>query len=189
MVCERSLASRGQQLVDRQLACTPIHSQEGKAYLSAMACAANFAFCNRTLITHDTRKVFSEVFGRSDRDLDMHVVYDVAHNIAKIEKHIINSKIPIPNPQHQCPLTDEEKNVLVHRKGATRAFGPNQSCLPEKYRMMGQPVLIGGSMGTCSYVLIGTQSAMEQSFGSTCHGAGRYTPTPPTSVQIHSSGA
>lgn len=156
--CERTLAARNEHIVDRQLACTPIDSPDGRKYLSAMACAANFAFCNRALITHDTRRVFSEVFGRSDRELDMHVVYDVAHNIAKIEDHRINNR---------------NMRVLVHRKGATRAFGPNHPCLPEKYRAMGQPVLIGGSMGTCSYVLIGTESAMENSFGSTCHGAGR----------------
>lgn len=91
--CERALAEQNQRLVDRQLACTPIRSDDGKKYLSAMACAANFAFCNRALITYDTRRVFSQVFERSERDLDMHVVYDVAHNIAKVEKHIVNSEL------------------------------------------------------------------------------------------------
>eukprot|EP00210_Caulerpa_lentillifera_P002021 g1936.t1 len=157
-VCEKYIADHGEQLADRQLACVPIASPEGQKYLSAMACAANFAFCNRSLIAHDVREVFETIFEKSARDLDMHLVYDVAHNVAKIEDHLVNG---------------EQKQVLVHRKGATRAFGPHHPSIPEKYKTIGQPVLIGGSMGTCSYVLIGTDEAMQGSFGSTCHGAGR----------------
>lgn len=157
-VCEKYIASHKQKLADRQLACVPIASPEGQSYLSAMACAANFAFCNRSLISHDVREVFASIFGRSARELDMHLVYDVSHNVAKIEDHIVNG---------------QQKRVLVHRKGATRAFGPHHPSVPEKYKDIGQPVLIGGSMGTCSYVLIGTNEAMQGSFGSTCHGAGR----------------
>jgi tRNA-splicing ligase RtcB len=133
---------------DRQLACAPINSLEGKRYFGAMAAAANFAFCNRQVITHKVRQVFSKVFGKSTQELGMELVYDVAHNIAKIEKHqALNSKT-------------QTKEVVVHRKGATRAFP-------------GQPVIIGGSMETGSYLLVGTKGAMKKTFGSTAHGSGR----------------
>jgi len=143
---------------DRQLASVPVNSSLGKNYLSAMACAANYAFVNRSLMTMNVRDAFDQVFRKQARDLDMHIVYDVAHNIAKMEEHIVDGV---------------KKRVLVHRKGATRAFCPNHPELPEKYQKIGQPVLIGGSMGTCSYILLGTNKAMDLTFGSTCHGAGR----------------
>jgi tRNA-splicing ligase RtcB (3'-phosphate/5'-hydroxy nucleic acid ligase) len=139
---------------DRQLACVPIVSEEGQAYLKAMAAAANFAFANRQMITHWTREAFGRIAGTSD----LPIVYDVCHNIAKFEEHKVGGGM---------------RKVLVHRKGATRAFPPHHPQLPEKFREAGQPVLIPGSMGTCSYVLVGTDRAMEETFGSCCHGAGR----------------
>ncbi len=141
-------------IVDRQLACVPIQSPEGQNYLRAMAAAANFAFANRQMMTHWTREAFNRVLGRGD----LKVVYDVCHNIAKEELHAIDGK---------------PKNLLVHRKGATRAFPKHRPELPKDYYEVGQPVLIPGSMGTCSYVLVGTERAMEETFGSSCHGAGR----------------
>jgi tRNA-splicing ligase RtcB len=144
----------GISVVDRQLACVPIGSPEGKAYLGAMAAAANFAFANRQLITHRVRLVFSQIFGTDD----LPVVYDVCHNIAKHEVHRVGGK---------------SREVLVHRKGATRAFPAHHPALPGELRDVGQPVLIPGSMGTSSYVLVGTERAMEETFGSSCHGAGR----------------
>ncbi|KRT81273.1 hypothetical protein AMK59_5781 [Oryctes borbonicus] len=143
---------------DRQLACARITSTEGQNYLQAMACAANFAWVNRTSMTHLTRQAFAKQFNMSADDLDMHVIYDVSHNIAKIEDHTIDGK---------------PKKLLVHRKGSTRAFAPNHPLIPADYQEIGQPVLIGGTMGTCSYVLTGTDGAMSETFGSTCHGAGR----------------
>ncbi len=139
---------------DRELACVPIDSKEGKRYLQAMASAANFAFNNRQLITYNVRNVFKRLF-KTDK---VRIVYDVCHNIAKIEDHTFNGK---------------KLKVLVHRKGATRAFPKGHPDLPEAYRNIGQPVIIPGSMGTYSYVLVGTEKAMEETFGSTCHGAGR----------------
>jgi len=143
---------------DRQLACAPVNSPEGKAYLSAMKCAANYAWANRQCLMYLTRKVFEKVFGMSWQKMGMNLVYDVAHNIAKIEKHIVDGK---------------EKTLCVHRKGATRAFGPGHPALPERYKKSGQPVIIPGDMGRNSYLLVGTQKAMEETFGSACHGAGR----------------
>lgn len=142
-------------LPDRQLACVPIHSPEGRAYLGAMAAAANFAWANRQVITHFTRHSFAQLFGDRTR---LKVVYDVAHNIAKRERHRING---------------EERDVLVHRKGATRSFPAGAPEVPAAYRDAGQPVFIPGSMGTASYVLVGTDRAMKESFGTVCHGAGR----------------
>jgi tRNA-splicing ligase RtcB len=148
-----------QQLNDPQLVCMPIGSLEGQNYLAAMASAANFAFVNRSAIAMLVRAAFEGVFGKSARDLDMHQVYDVAHNIASLEEH---------------ELADGRMGtVLVHRKGSTRAFPPGHPELPAAYQQCGQPVLIGGSMGTCSYVMTGQPGAMKSSFGSTCHGAGR----------------
>jgi len=143
---------------DRQLACAPVNSQEGKAYLGAMKCAANYAWANRQCLMYLTRKVFEKVFAMSWQKMGMNLIYDVAHNIAKIEKHIVDGK---------------EKALCVHRKGATRAFGPGHPALPERYKKSGQPVIIPGDMGRNSYLLVGTQKAMGETFGSTCHGSGR----------------
>jgi tRNA-splicing ligase RtcB len=141
-------------VLDRQLACVPVNSPEGRDYLGAMAAAANFAFANRQMITHWARKAFERILGSGE----LSVVYDVCHNIAKREEHQIGSV---------------RKEVLVHRKGATRAFPPGHPALPSELRDLGQPVLIPGSMGTSSYVLVGTEQAMKETFGSCCHGAGR----------------
>ena len=155
---ERALRKYGIQLPDRQLACAPIHSEEAGAYLGAMRSAANYAWANRQCLTHWAREVFQKVFHKPPRDLGMWLVYDVAHNIAKVEQHEVDGK--------KMPL-------LVHRKGATRAFPPGHPELPERYRSVGQPVLVPGDMGRASFVLVGTQGAMRETFGSTCHGAGR----------------
>jgi tRNA-splicing ligase RtcB len=146
------------ELPDPQLCCAPVSSPEGKQYLEAMACAANFAFTNRQMITHWVRETFEQVFHRGPKDLKLDLIYDVCHNIAKIENHMVNGKT---------------KKLCVHRKGATRAFPPNHPDIPSDYQSIGQPVLIPGDMGRCSYVLVGTERAMEETFGSTCHGAGR----------------
>lgn len=142
---------------DRQLACAPVNSEEGKAYLGAMRCAANYAWANRQCLMHLARLVFERALHMSPKDLGMDLIYDVAHNIAKIEKYNINGK---------------EKTLCVHRKGATRAFPPGHPELPAKYQKTGQPVIIPGDMGTNSYLLAGTNGA-EDTFYSTCHGAGR----------------
>ena len=146
------------ELPDPQLCCSPVSSPEGRQYFEAMACAANFAFANRQMITHWVRETFERVFHKGPRDLKLDLIYDVCHNIAKIESHTVNGKT---------------KKVCVHRKGATRSFPPEHPDIPEEYRSIGQPVLIPGDMGRCSYVLVGTKKAMEETFGSTCHGAGR----------------
>lgn len=148
----------GFKLPDRQLACAPINSKEGQDYLGAMQAAANFAWNNRQVIMHLARNVFKKVFDMKESELGFRLVYDVCHNIAKIEKHKIGK---------------EEKEVCVHRKGATRAFPPGSKLIPAKYKGVGQPVLIPGDMGRYSYVLVGTEKAMEETFGSSCHGAGR----------------
>lgn len=148
----------GFHLVDRQLACLPIQSPEGQAYLGAMACGANFAWANRQLLMHGVRQAFQSVFGRQARAKDMPLVYDVCHNIAKIEEYVVDG---------------EMKRLCVHRKGATRAFPAGHPILPEKYRAIGQPVLIPGDMGRYSFMLVGAQGSMDESFGSCCHGAGR----------------
>jgi tRNA-splicing ligase RtcB (3'-phosphate/5'-hydroxy nucleic acid ligase) len=148
----------GIKIIDRELASTPFTSKEGQDYFAAMQCAVNMAFANRQVILHRVREVFSQVFNKSAEDLGMHCVYDVCHNIAKLEKHNVNGK---------------QKEVLVHRKGATRAFGPGREEIPKMYRDIGQPVIIGGSMETGSYLLVGTDRGMNETFGSTCHGSGR----------------
>jgi tRNA-splicing ligase RtcB len=148
----------GIELPDRQLCCAPLGSPEGQNYLSAMACAANYAFANRQIIGHWVRETFENVLEASPRDLQMELVYDVCHNIAKIETHTVKGA---------------NKKVCVHRKGATRAFPPNHPQVPDDYKKAGQPILIPGDMGRYSYVLVGTQKAMAETFGSTCHGAGR----------------
>ena len=146
------------ELPDPQLCCAPVSSPEGSRYLEAMASAANFAFANRQMITHWVRETFEQFLRISPRDLRLDLIYDVCHNIAKIETHTVNG---------------EKKKLCVHRKGATRAFPPDHPDVPFDYRSIGQPVLIPGDMGRCSYVLLGTKRAMEETFGSTCHGAGR----------------
>lgn len=143
---------------DRQLACAPVESPEGKAYIAAMKCAANYGWANRQCLMHLTRKVFEKFFASSWEKLGMFLIYDVAHNIAKIETHTVEGR---------------KMKLCVHRKGATRAFGPGQDGVPERYRSTGQPVIIPGDMGRNSYLLAGTQGAMDETYGSTCHGAGR----------------
>jgi tRNA-splicing ligase RtcB len=148
----------GIELPDRQLVCAPVHSPEGVRYLGAMRAAANFAWANRQILTHLARQVFVDFFGRPEDDLGLELVYDVAHNVAKIEEHEVDGK---------------RKKLCVHRKGATRAFPAGHQELSERYRPFGQPVIIPGDMGRASYILVGTQDVMTRSFGSTCHGAGR----------------
>jgi len=157
-VMEGAVSKYGIKLPDRQLACAPIGSSEGQDYLGAMACAANYAWTNRQCIAHWVRESFSKIFGKSPEKLGMRQVYDVCHNIAKIEEHIVDG---------------HKLKVCVHRKGATRAFPAGHKDTPTRYKEVGQPVLIPGDMGRCSFVAVGTQKAMDESFGSTCHGAGR----------------
>ena len=148
----------GIRVPDRELACVPFRSTEGQSYFGAMAAAANFAWANRQAITHWVREAFVEVLGESPESLGLEVIYDVAHNIAKIEEHEVDGK---------------KMKLIVHRKGATRAFAAGHPQIPQVYRDVGQPVLIPGDMGTASYILVGTEKAMRETFGSTCHGAGR----------------
>ncbi|MEJ2105479.1 MAG: RtcB family protein [Ignavibacteriaceae bacterium] len=157
-ILQQASKKYGFKLPDRQLACAPVNSKEGQDYLNAMQAAANFAWNNRQVIMHLAKKVFKVTFGMTDSELGFHLLYDVCHNIAKIETHKIGR---------------EEKEVCVHRKGATRAFPPESKMIPVKYQKVGQPVLIPGDMGRYSYVAVGTEKAMEETFGSSCHGAGR----------------
>jgi tRNA-splicing ligase RtcB len=145
-------------LPDRQLACAPLNSREAQDYLAAMRCAANYAWANRQCIMHWVRDSFCSVLGKCEEEAGLELVYDLSHNIAKIEKHIVEGR---------------KQTVCVHRKGATRAFPPGHPDLPQKYSGIGQPILIPGDMGRVSYVLVGTEQAMQETFGSTCHGAGR----------------
>ena len=146
------------QLPDRELVCAPMDSPEGQDYLAAMRCAANYAFANRQVLASHVRRAFEDVLAGNVKNWHLHQVYDIAHNMGKIETHVIEGKAV---------------RVCVHRKGATRAFGPGAAELPDEYRKIGQPVLVPGSMGTASWVLVGTEKSMQHSFGSTCHGAGR----------------
>jgi len=155
---ESNMRNFGIEVRDRDLACLPISSKEGKDYYSAMVCAANFAFVNRQIIVNQVREAFSRVFHREADALDMHLIYDVCHNVGKVEHHTYDGT---------------SADVLVHRKGATRSFGPGHPDIPAPYRSVGQPVIIGGSMETGSYLLVGTRKAMEETFGSTAHGSGR----------------
>ncbi len=157
-VMQRASQKYGIELPDRQLACAPLDSPEGRRYFSAMAAAANFAWCNRQVILSLARKAFERVFGASAISFGWRQVYDVCHNIAKFEEHDVNG---------------EKRTLCVHRKGATRAFPPGHPEVPKPYREVGQPVLIPGDMGTASYLLVGTERAMRETWGSTCHGAGR----------------
>lgn len=153
-VFDKAMRRYGITVKDSQLACAPFRSPEGQQYFAAMNCAANMAFANRQVITHAVREAFAGVFGRSAEELGMELVYDVAHNIAKVERYA-------------------EGELLVHRKGATRAFGPDSPELPQEFRQTGQPVICGGSMETGSYLLVGTDRAVRDTFGSTMHGSGR----------------
>jgi len=153
-VFEKAMPRYGISVKDQQLACAPFRSPEGQDYFAAMNCAANSAFANRQVITHQIREAFSSVFGQPAEAMGMEIVYDVAHNIAKVERY-------------------EEGDLVVHRKGSTRAFGPNRPELPDCYKETGQPVICGGSMETGSYLLVGTERAMHETFGSTMHGSGR----------------
>jgi tRNA-splicing ligase RtcB len=157
-VFDSAMRKYGITVKDRELACAPFSSPEGQDYYKAMACAANMAFANRQVIAHRIREGFSKVFKKSAEELGMEIIYDVAHNIAKVEKHVVEGK---------------EYNVVMHRKGATRCFGPGRPEICEKYRKVGQPVIIGGSMETGSFLLVGTEKAMTETWGSTMHGSGR----------------
>ena len=157
-ISEQAMRKYDIHLPDRELACVPNTSEEGESYRKAMFAALNFAWSNRQMITHWTRKSFERVFNQTESDLDMKLVYDVSHNIAKVEKHKVDGR---------------ERNVVVHRKGATRAFPANRDEIPSRYRDLGQPVLVPGSMGTASWILLGQPNSMNLSFGSTAHGAGR----------------
>jgi tRNA-splicing ligase RtcB len=152
------LSKYGIDVPDRQLACAPVNSPEAASYIGAMRAAANYAWANRQVLTHLTRESFEKVFSRSWQNLGMDLIYDVAHNIAKFEEYVINGK---------------KKTLCVHRKGATRAFGPGNQALPRKYQTTGQPVIIPGDMGRASYLLVGTEKAEQETFASACHGAGR----------------
>ncbi len=145
-------------ILDQELASVPIKSKEGENYFAAMSCASNMAYANRQIITHNVRNVFTEVFNKDEDELGLDLIYDVAHNIAKIEEHILDGK---------------KKTLMIHRKAATRGFPPHHPEIPQEYQEIGQPVILGGSMETGSYLLVGTQEAMDVSFGSTAHGAGR----------------
>jgi tRNA-splicing ligase RtcB len=158
------------QLPDRQLVCAPLDTPEGRNYFGAMVSAANYAWANRQCMAHLARQSFEEILAGRVRDFDLHTVYDVAHNIAKIEEHVVDGKA---------------MRLCVHRKGATRAFGPGHPAVTSVYRAVGQPVLVPGDMGTASYVLVGTADAMEESFGTSCHGAGRTMSRTAAKKKIH----
>jgi tRNA-splicing ligase RtcB len=160
------------KLPDRELVCAPIDSPEGRAYYGAMACAVNYAFVNRQVLAMGVREAFERVLAGKVKNFDLFQVYDVCHNIAKFEEHEVDG---------------QRMRLCVHRKGATRAFGPGQHGVPTDYRDVGQPVLVPGSMGTASYVLVGTEKAMQLTFGSTCHGAGRTMSRTKARKQIHGS--
>lgn len=157
-VMESAIRKYNISIPDRELACAPVDSPEARAYFSAMCAGANFAWGNRQMIMHWVRESFEQVLGQSAESLEMELIYDVAHNIGKKETHTIDGR---------------EMELYVHRKGATRAFGPGSDEIPSKYSKIGQPVIIPGDMGTASYLLVGTETAMTETFGSTCHGAGR----------------
>lgn len=157
-VFDETMRKYGIHVKDRQLSCAPFQSKEAQDYFAAMACGANMAFANRQVIMHQIRESFKKVFKQDPEKLEMNLVYDVAHNIAKVEEHTVDGK---------------KKKLIVHRKGSTRSFGPGHSELIPQYKDVGQPVIVGGSMETGSHLLVGTQEGMEQTWGSTCHGSGR----------------
>lgn len=157
-VMSKAMTKYGISLPDRQLACTPIQSPEGQDYLAAMAAAANYAWANRQVIMSQAEKAFMKALNSGPKDLGFSLLYDVCHNIAKIEDHVVDGK---------------KRRLCVHRKGATRAFAPGHPQIPADYQNIGQPVLIPGDMGRYSYLSVGTETAMKKTFGSTCHGAGR----------------
>ena len=167
---QKAIRKYGITLPDRELVCAPFDTPEGQSYFAAMVAAANYAWANRQLLTHQARQAFEEVLAGKVKGFDLRVVYDVAHNIAKREVHEIDGK---------------KVEVLVHRKGATRAFPAGHQAIPEDYRDYGQPVLVPGSMGTASWVLVGTPSAMDTTFGSSCHGAGRMMSRRQATKQVH----
>jgi len=167
-----ALAKYGIQLPDRQLVCAPLNSPEGRRYFGAMVGAANFAWANRQCMAHIARRSFEQVLAGKVRDFDLRTVYDVTHNIAKIEEHVVDG---------------QRMTLCVHRKGATRAFGPGHPAITPVYRAVGQPVLVPGDMGTASYVLVGTADALEESFGTTAHGAGRLMSRAAAKKQIQGS--
>jgi len=167
---QNAVRKYGIDLPDRELVCAPMDSPEGKAYMSAMHAAANFAFANRQLLAHSARRAFEETFASKTRNWHLHQVYDIAHNMGKLETHEIEGR---------------EVRVCVHRKGATRAFGPGSPGLPPEYSKIGQPVIIPGSMGTASWVLVGTEDSMRRSFGSSCHGAGRVMSRSKAKKEVH----
>jgi tRNA-splicing ligase RtcB len=158
-ISEKKIRDSGIRIVDRELACVPNNSKEGENYRKAMYSALNFAWSNRQMITHWTRDTFEKVMGMTEADLDMKLVYDVSHNIAKVERHAVDG--------------EGTRDLVIHRKGATRAFPAGDSHIPDKYRDIGQPIFIPGSMGTASWILLGNSKSLELSFGSTAHGAGR----------------
>ena len=155
---QRAGEKYGFNLPDRQLACAPVNSPEGQQYYAAMACAANYGWANRQIITHWVREAFERVLGRGISQIGLQLVYDVAHNVAKMEEHQVDG---------------ETRRLCVHRKGATRCFGPDRPEVPRRYRDLGQPAIVPGDMGTASWLMLGTDRAMDLTFGSTCHGAGR----------------
>jgi len=157
-VMQKAVRKYNIELPDRELACAPFNSPEARDYLASMRAAANYAWANRQCITHWVKECFMKILNTGPKSIGMNLVYDVAHNIAKVEEHIINNK---------------KIKVVVHRKGATRAFPPGHPELPDVYKHTGQPVIIPGDMGRASFVLLGTEKGMKESFGSTCHGAGR----------------
>ncbi|MDW0226977.1 MAG: RtcB family protein, partial [Nitrososphaeraceae archaeon] len=158
-ISEKKIRDSGIRIVDRELACVPNNSKEGESYRKAMYSALNFAWSNRQMITHWTRDTFEKVMRMTEADLDMKLVYDVSHNIAKVERHTVDG--------------EGTRDLVIHRKGATRAFPAGDSHIPDKYRDIGQPIFIPGSMGTASWILLGNSKSLELSFGSTAHGAGR----------------
>jgi tRNA-splicing ligase RtcB len=155
---QKAVQKYGIRLPDRELVCAPLDSPEGQAYEGAMRAAANYAFANRQVLAHLAREAFAEALRGRSKNVHLHQVYDIAHNMGKAEEHEVDG---------------QKRRVCVHRKGATRAFGPGFEGLPPEYRPIGQPVLVPGSMGTASWVLVGTEKSMASSFGSCCHGAGR----------------
>ncbi|MFQ5614765.1 MAG: RtcB family protein, partial [Anaerolineae bacterium] len=169
---QKSIGRYGLKLPDRELVCAPLSSPEGQDYLAAMKAAANYAFANRQVLTHHIRRSFEQVLAGKVPNHHVYQVYDIAHNMAKVEEHDVDGR---------------RLQVCVHRKGATRAFGPGSPVLPDVYRDIGQPVLVPGSMGTASWVLLGTEGSMAQTFGSTCHGAGRVMSRSKAKKQIRGS--